>query len=80
MLAFSRLDDVHLAAAGSQRSHRAADSEENEFRRVAKVEPDTAAVWSSVLPDLVPDEVRLVGEPPGFHHGQTLSEQCVGYP
>src|SRR5262249_23000118 len=41
---------------------------------------DAATVRAAVLADLVPDEVRLVGEPPALHRGQGLGEQGVGTP
>jgi hypothetical protein len=46
----------------------------------AEVEADAAPVWTAVLADLVPDEVRLIPEAPGAHHVQSLRKERIGDP
>ena len=81
VLALARGEIVHLAAARRKRPRvLAAHAEQQEFRHVAEVEADAAPVRPAILADLVPDDVRLVAEAPGFHHAKRLGQKRVRRP
>src|SRR5215813_10196398 len=65
VLALARRQQVHLAAAGRERSSiLAAHAEQDQLGHVAEIKADAAPIRAAVLPDLVPDDVGLVGEAP----------------
>lgn len=81
VLAFARLDHVHLPPSRRQRPRvLAARAEQKDFGDVAEIEPDTAPVRAAVLADLVPDDVALVIEAPRLHHRKSLRQQGVRRP
>ena len=58
----------------------AAGAEQDDLGDVAEVEADAAAVGAAVLADLVPDEVRLVLEAPGFEDAEAVGKERVRDP
>src|SRR6266498_3188150 len=74
MLTFPSRHQVHLPPAGSKGAHASSDSEENQFRNVAKVKPHTTPIRPAVFANLVPNDVSFVSESPTPHHVQTFAQ------
>jgi len=64
MLALAGENDVERPPARLERPHMATHAEEQELGHIPVVEADASSVRSSILPDLVPDEVSFVCEGP----------------
>src|SRR5262249_7185734 len=73
-------EDIDLAATRRERAQAAADAEQQQLSDVAEVKTDAAAIRTAILADIVPDQVRLVAEPEGPKHGQSLGQKGVGTP
>jgi hypothetical protein len=70
VLAFTRLDDVHLTPPRWKRACiSVAGAKQQQLGGVSEIKADTSAIWSTILADLVPDQVGFVGKPPGAEHG-----------
>src|SRR3990172_9564576 len=80
MLLLAANEDVDLASTGRQRPEAAPHSEQEKLCHVPEIETDPPAVWPAVLPDLVPNDVGLVREPPSLHDAETLGESRVWAP
>jgi len=72
--------NIDLPTARSQRPEVALDPEKEKLRDVAKVKPHATPVRTSILANLVPYNVRLVGESPRLHDVQGLKKKGVGAP
>ena len=72
VLSLASDDDVGLSPAWRQSPHGATHTEQDEFRHIPEIEPDTSPVWAPVSTHFVPDQVRLVRKPPPPHHLQTF--------
>src|SRR5262249_16779471 len=65
MLALARRHEVDLSSTRWPRAGvLAPHSKQEHFRDVAEIEADASAIGSAISANFVPDEVRLVGEPP----------------
>lgn len=80
MLALSRGKQIDLPSARGQRAHPALDAEQQQFRDVSEVKPHPAPVRPAIFSDLVPHEVRFIGEAPGFHDHEALAQEGIGHP
>ena len=74
-------DDVLLTAARLQGSGiLAARSEQDEFRDISKVESNSPSIRPAIFADLVPDQIRFVGEPPRVQDLQPFRQQGIRNP
>lgn len=65
MLALAGAEIIDLGSPGLQGPRvLPVHPEQHEFRHVAEIESDPAAVAAAILADFVPDDVGLVAEPP----------------
>jgi hypothetical protein len=72
---------VNLAASRTKCSSiSSSDTEENKLGHIAEIKSDASTVGSPVLSDLVPNEIRLVGESPTFQDRQTFRKEGVWDP
>src|SRR5579883_345055 len=81
MLSLASRQQVHLASSRRQRTRvLAADTKQNEFGHVPKIEADASAVRPAVLSDLMPDNIGLISEAPGLQNLEPLRQQRVWTP
>ena len=81
MLAFARGEQIDLTTAGCKRARiLPAHSKEDEFGHIAKIEPNPASIRTTILTNLVPDDVRLVVKAPGLHYRQAFRQKGVWTP
>ena len=80
MFPFPSADYVNLCATRGQGSYVAPHSEQDYLSDVAEIEADSSAIRAAIFPDLVPDEVRFVLEPPSFHDFKALQDKGVRDP
>src|ERR1700677_313167 len=80
MLALPCGDEVHLAAAWGQGAQLAAGAKKYQFGDVPKIKPNAAPVAPAVFADLVPHEVRLVGETPVLEDHEAFSQERIWHP
>lgn len=79
MLTLHRLDHVDLTSARIERSGiLATDAEQQQFRDVAEVKADSAAIGAPILTHLVPDNIRNIAETPSIHNAQTTGQERIG--
>ena len=81
MLPLSCRYEIHLASswiksAGTAPSH----SKQDQFGYIPEVEAYPSPVRSAILPDLVPDNICLVLEPPRAEHLQAHRQQSIRDP
>src|SRR5690349_6102575 len=68
VLALARRQEIYLSATRRQGARvLAAHAEQDELGYVAEIEADAAPIGAAILAHLVPNDVGLVGEAPGFH-------------
>ncbi len=80
VLPFPGRDDVCLRAACTKSTHVPANSKKDEFCDISEVETHTPSIRTAVFPNLVPNHVRLVGEPPPLHHFKAFRDKGIGNP
>lgn len=81
MLTLTGLDHVDLAATGVERAGvLAARAEQDDLGHITEIEAYASTVRTTVLADLVPDQVRFVGEAPSFHHSKAIRQKSVWHP
>lgn len=76
-----RLDDVDLPSTRFERSSVfPSGSKENQLGGVSEIETDPPSIGSPILPNFVPNDVRLVSEAPCLHHSQPIGKECIRNP
>lgn len=80
MALFHGCNNVHHPSAGVSGSQVSARAEEYELRDVSVIEAYAAAVRSAVFPDLEPNNIRLVLEPPSLHGFQPPCKESIRAP
>ena len=81
MLALARCEIIHLRTPRRKRARVfAPHAEQQHLGDIAEIEADAAPIGPTVLPDLMPDDVGLVSEAPGFHHREPFGQQRIRRP
>ena len=55
-------------------------AEQNQLGHIAEVEANTASVGSTILSNLVPNQVAFVLKAPGFQYGDAVWKESIGDP
>src|ERR1043166_3433135 len=81
MLTLACSEQIHLPSAWRERPRiLAADSEEDQLSHIAEIEPNAAAIRSTIFSDLVPNNIGFVIEAPRLHHREPFRQQGVRTP
>src|SRR5690606_25661261 len=78
MLTFLAGDQIHLLATRSEcASIFAANSKQHNLSHISKVESNSTAVRTTVHPNFVPHQIRLLGKPPSTLNIESFRQQSV---
>ncbi len=81
MLPLLRCQEVDLAAPRRKRSGvLSPDTKQDQFGDITEVETNAATIRAAVLANLVPHQIALVLESPGFHYAQAFRQQGIRNP
>ena len=80
MLALAVDNYVGLPTSGRECPQFSLDPEKNHLGDIAEVKTDTTTVRPTVLSDLVPDEICLIGEAPFLQQMKAFRQKGVGTP
>lgn len=81
MLALARSEEIHLCSAGLKGTGiLPAYAKKDKLSHVAEIEPDPTSIGTTVLTNLVPDDIAFVLKAPGLHDAQPLGQKRVRNP